>query len=193
MIVLPLSRGRPKAFFPKRRVGGILPRLFLTQGFQSVCGVLKTMALGTAIGLGTLNMSGAAGLRVQEIIVADPWSGVAIGGFDPVGYFIEQRPVMGSREHQMIDAGVLWNFASESNRVAYLDSPETYQPVYGGHDPVMVASGVPVAGHPEHFAIVEGRLYLFRRAENRNLFLENPNLRDEAALHWPKVLRQLAP
>jgi hypothetical protein len=57
----------------------------------------------------------------------------------------------------------------------------------------MVASGVPVPGHPHLFAIVEGRLYLFRRAENRERFLTNASFGPEAERLWPEIQRQLSP
>ena len=57
----------------------------------------------------------------------------------------------------------------------------------------MVASGVPVPGHPHLFAIVEGQLYLFRRAENRERFLANAGFRREAERLWPEIQRLLSP
>ena len=160
MIILSVSCRSLERAEPHLRTTGILPRLVLIQGFRSVCDVLKAVAIAfTMAGLSNLPLA-AEGLRVQEKLVTDPWSGAAIGGFDPVAYFVEQRPIPGSPQHLAIHAGIAWHFNSESNRVAFLESPEAYLPALGGHDPVMVASGVPVPGHPHLFAIVEGRLFL---------------------------------
>ena len=193
MIILSVSCRSLERAEPHLRTTRILPRLLLIQGFRSVCGVLKAVAIAfTMAGLSNLPLA-AEGLRVQEKLVTDPWSGAAIGGFDPVAYFVEQRPIPGSPEHLAIHAGVAWHFNSESNLAAFLESPETYQPVFGGHDPVMVASGVPVPGHPHLFAIVEGQLYLFRRAENRERFLANAGFRREAERLWPEIQGLLSP
>ncbi|MCA3639845.1 MAG: hypothetical protein IOC63_18125 [Methylobacterium sp.] len=193
MIILSVSCRSLERAEPHLRTTGILPRLVLIQGFRSVCDVLKAVAIAfTMTGLSNLPLA-AEGLRVQEKLVTDPWSGAAIGGFDPVAYFVEQRPIPGSPQHLAIHAGIAWHFNSESNRVAFLESPEAYLPALGGHDPVMVASGVPVPGHPHLFAIVEGRLFLFRRSENRERFLANASFRREAERLWPEIQRLLSP
>lgn len=193
MIVLSLSRRRPNRVDDRHRSADILPRLFLTQGFQSVCGVLKTVAIGLTLPMGLILSAHAQGMRVQEKIITDRWTGAAIGGFDPVAYFIDHRPVLGSVSHLLMQDGITWHFQSQSNLAAFQESPEAYRPVFGGHDPVMVASGLPVAGYPHLFAIVDGRLYLFRRPENRELFIGNAALRREAMRIWPELQRQLSP
>jgi hypothetical protein len=193
VIVLSLSRRRLNKVHEKHRPAGIVPRLFLTQGFQSVCGVLKTVAIGFALMAPVMPHATAQGMRVQEKTITDTWTGAAIGGFDPVAYFVDQRPVQGSVTHLLVQDGVAWHFHSESNLAAFQESPETYRPGFGGYDPVMVASGLPVAGYPHLFAIVEGRLYLFRKPENRALFIENAALRREAQRLWPELQRQLSP
>jgi len=193
VIVLSLSRRSLERVEAGLRHTLILPRLFSTRGFQSFCGFLKTAMIGFTMACLTSLPLAAEGLRVQEKIVTDPWNGAAIGGFDPVAYFVDQRPIPGSPQHLAIHAGIAWHFNSESNRVAFLESPEAYLPALGGHDPVMVASGVPVPGHPHLFAIVEGRLFLFRRSENRERFLANASFRREAERLWPDIQRQLSP
>lgn len=192
MIVLSLSRRRLNRGVDKRQPTAIVPRLFLTQGFQSVCGVLKTVAIGLTLACFLLPAQ-AQGLRVQERVVTDPWTGAAIGGFDPVAYFVDLRPVQGSVAHLLVQDGIAWHFQSESNLAAFQESPDSYRPAFGGYDPVMVASGLPVAGYPHLFAILEGRLYLFRKPENRALFIENATLLHEATRIWPELQRQLTP
>ncbi len=148
MIVLSLSRRRPNRVDDRHRSADILPRLFLTQGFQSVCGVLKTVAIGLTLATAQIPAAHAQGMRVQEKVITDRWTGAAIGGFDPVAYFVDHRPVQGNVSHLLVQDGIAWHFQSESNLAAFQESPETYRPVFGGYDPVMVASGLPVAGYP---------------------------------------------
>lgn len=193
MIVLFLSRRSAVPSGWQRRIAGILPQLMLTQGFQSVCGVLKTAVIALTIGYAGPAATLAQELRVQEQVVTDPWTGAAIGGFDPVAYFVDHRAIPGSPDHLAVDRGVAWRFASQGNRAAFLDSPESYRPAYGGYDPVMVANGIPVAGSPQLFAIIEGRLYLFRTDENRMHFIRNEKFRTEAERMWPELQWQLAP
>ena len=129
-----------------------------------------------------------------EHIVADRNSGLAIHGFDPVGYFTEGAPTLGKGEFEYRHAGVVWRFRNAGNRGAFAADPDVYMPRYGGYDPVGVGRGVPVAGDPRHWLIVEQRLYLFQSPENKAIFAVDRERAVAAAdEHWPIVLRTLAP
>jgi YHS domain-containing protein len=137
--------------------------------------------------------AGAQVFRPSEDIVADATSGAALHGFDPVGYFIAGRAVPGSPRFQAGFAGKVWYFASRANQAAFEANPDAYLPAFGGHDPVAVASGLAVTGSPAIHAVHAGRIFLFRRAENRTIFLAKPELLAEAERHWGEVRRQLSP
>ena len=129
-----------------------------------------------------------------EHIVADRNSGLAIHGFDPVGYFTEGAPTLGKGEFEYRHAGVVWRFRNPGNLGAFAADPDVYMPRYGGYDPVGVGRGVPVAGDPRHWMIIEQRLYLFQSPENKAIFAVNSERAVVAAdEHWPAVLRTLAP
>ena len=129
-----------------------------------------------------------------EHIVADRNSGLAIHGFDPVGYFTEGRPTLGKGEFEYRHAGVVWRFRNAGNLAAFAADPEVYMPRYGGYDPVGVGRGVPVAGDPRNWIIVEQRLYLFQSPENKAIFAVDSERAEVAAdEHWPAVLKTLAP
>lgn len=135
-------------------------------------------------------VSGTA--QTTERIVVDRRTGLANSGFDPVAYFTEAQPVMGSGEYELSYAGAIWRFHNEGNRAAFAANPEIYRPRFGGYDPIAIARGVSVAGHPEVYLIVRQRLYLFSSREARDLFQAKP----AAALaiaerKWPDVLRSL--
>jgi YHS domain-containing protein len=185
-------------------------RLRQVRTFNAVFGLLKAKsgprlgARGTLIarsrivvtmGL-TLLLSSAAlaqGFRAHELIVSDPVTGAAILGFDPVAYQLERRAVPGRPEHQTSFGGKSWHFTSSANLAQFKASPEAFLPGLGGHDPVAVAAGLPVAGNPRHHAIRDGRLFLFRTPENRDTFLEKPGILAEAQRVWPEVQRGLSP
>ncbi len=178
--------------FLSRRVR-ILPRGMLTQGFQNLCGVLKTSLIAATLSLPCTLSVQAFGLRPTEMTINDPWTGAAIDGYDPVAYFLDRQAVAGSTEHQIIHSGLVWKFVNEGNRAAFEDNPDAYLPAFGGYDPVGIAAGLPVAGLPRHFLIVEGRVHLFRTAENRALFIARKELLADAQRNWPEVRRLLAP
>jgi YHS domain-containing protein len=143
--------------------------------------------------LTTMQGALATEFRTHELIVSDPVTGAAILGFDPVAYQLDRAPRAGSAAHQLIHAGKVWYFASEANRQAFRLSPEDYVPAFGGHDPVAVAAGLPVGGNPTFHAFRNGRLYLFRTAENRATFVGNPDIVATAERLWPEVKRGLSP
>ena len=130
----------------------------------------------------------------SEAIVRDPRSGVALYGYDPVAYFIDQAARPGTSEYEFKFAGLTWRFRSEANLAAFARSPERYVPEFGGYDPLGVIEGVPLDGNPAFFALSDGRLFLFAREESLAKFLGNPgNLYDAALGAWPAVQRKLVP
>jgi YHS domain-containing protein len=123
-----------------------------------------------------------------ERVVTDYHTGLAIGGFDPVGYFTNSDAKVGRGELEVRYAGATWRFVNEGNLAAFVAHPEVYIPMFGGHDPMGVARGVAVPGHPEVWLIAGERLYLFRNAQSRQAFLAEPERFIEMATkEWPDV------
>lgn len=134
----------------------------------------------------------AAGLTQQ--IVVDWHSGLAIGGYDPVAFFTQGRPVAGTGEFELRYGGVVWRFSNAGNRAAFAQRPDIYMPQYGGYDPVGVARGVAVPGDPEVWAIVGERLFLFHDGAQREKFLaDSARLIATSQRRWPEVARSLDP
>jgi hypothetical protein len=72
--------------------------------------------------------------------------------------------------------------------------PDIYMPRFGGYDPVGAARGVAVPGNPDHWLIVNNRLYLFYDGMTLAAFTAEPvRLIEAAERHWPKLLHELAP
>ena len=68
----------------------------------------------------------------------------------------------------------VWRFRNEGNRAAFAEHPEVYTPRFGGYDPVAIARGASVPGHPLFWSVTGERLYLFYSAEARAAFLAEP-------------------
>lgn len=129
-----------------------------------------------------------------ERIVRDPNTGVALYGYDPVAYFIEKAARTGEPQYEFSFGGLVWRFRSEANRAAFMHSPDTYMPAFGGYDPIAVAGGVPLEGHPAIFTVHGQKLFLFSRDESLTKFLGNPeNLLQSARKEWPSVEKKLVP
>ena len=115
--------------------------------------------------------------------------GVAIGGYDPVSYFTEGRPVAGSTEFTLNWKGATWRFASAASRDRFSASPEAYAPAFGGYCAWAVSQNYIAPGDPTVWRIVDGRLYLNFNARAKALWeadLAGAIARGHA--NWPAVL-----
>lgn len=129
-----------------------------------------------------------------ERIVADPTTGLAISGIDPVGYFTDSAAKFGRPEIEQSFGGAVWRFLNTGNRAAFVAHPDVYMPRFGGYDPVAAASGKSVAGHPLHWTIRSRRLYFFYDARSRADFLADAErIVAEAERRWPQVKHALTP
>ena len=143
--------------------------------------------------LATVGLGRTAQAATTERIVVNRFSGLAIDGYDPIGYFIDRVPVKGLPEFEAWQGGAVWRFHNEGNRADFLAHPEVYGPQFGGYDPVDVARGVTVAGNPLLWVIAGERLYLFDLEAHRDAFAAEPErFLPEANERWPALLDTLA-
>lgn len=116
-------------------------------------------------------------------------SRVAVGGYDPVAYFTESRPVRGTSEHRIIHQGYEYRFANAANLAAFRANPSRYTPQYGGYCAWAVAQGYTAPGNPQNWRIVDGRLYLNYNDEIQRRWEANiPGFIRSANANWPSVL-----
>jgi YHS domain-containing protein len=87
---------------------------------------------------------------------------VAIGGFDVVAYFNTGKATKGNSSIQALHNGIIYHFANNDNKEAFIKSPESYLPQYDGYCALAVgAQNKKVSINPERFKITDGKLYLF--------------------------------
>ena len=128
-----------------------------------------------------------------ERVVTNRYTGLAIGGFDPVSYFTDARPMAGEADFELSQAGVVWRFRNAGNRSFFIARPDVYSPQFGGYDPVDVARGVTFAGNARLWLISGERLYLFGHEESRDAFAANPDrFLMEANRRWSELEETLA-
>jgi len=137
---------------------------------------------------------GAAAGGIPERIVVDRHTGLAIGGYDPVAFYTDGKPLLGSADFELQYGGAVWRFCNFGNRAAFAERPDVYMPQFGGYDPVGVARGVAVAGRPDVWLISDGRLFLFYDCHRLETFAADPDRFSSAAERkWPEILRTLSP
>ncbi len=116
-------------------------------------------------------------------------AGTAVGGYDPVAYFTQGKPVRGSSKFTVKHQGVNWRFSSAKNRDAFKASPSRYAPAFGGYCAWAVSQGYTAKGDPRAWKIVGGRLYLNYNRSVQKRWEKNQSANISAGQrNWPKVL-----
>ena len=115
--------------------------------------------------------------------------GVAINGYDPVGYFTESEPVKGLADISFDWNGAAWRFASAANRDAFAADPAAYAPQYGGYCAYAVSQGYTASTDPDAWTVHDGKLYLNYSRRVRRIWLRDVAGHIVAAdANWPSVL-----
>lgn len=119
---------------------------------------------------------------------------VALQGYDPIGYFKQNKAVKGKKEIATTYDGVVYYFSSIENKNIFIKTPTKYEPQFGGWCAyAMGETGEKVEINPETFKIIEGKLYLFYNAYfNNTLKSWNKNetiLKSKAEANWKKVIK----
>ncbi len=143
--------------------------------------------LGGAAAIGLMSLPGGAAAGAGKVYKSR-LGGVAIDGMDTVAYFLEKRPVKGSKEFTHDWSGATWRFASAANRDKFAAEPEKYAPQYGGFCAWAVAQGYTASTEPETFAIVDGRLYLnYSMSVKAQWETDIPGHITKADANWPGI------
>jgi hypothetical protein len=154
----------------------------------------RSLSLLPAFALALVVAAPQVRAATTERVIASNHTGLAIGGYDPVAYFIDGKPQEGSAAFELRFAGVVWRFRNEGNRDAFSRNPDIYLPRYGGYDPTAIARGASAPGFPHIWLVRNRQLYLFRTPEGRDGFARDPDsIVDLADRRWPAVLQTLTP
>jgi YHS domain-containing protein len=123
------------------------------------------------------------------------FGGVAIDGYDPVAYFLDNRAVRGSEKFSYDWLGTPWYFASDEHRELFKKNPVKYAPQYGGYCAAEVAGSgsVTVNIDPEAFAIIDGKLYItYDDVHTQDFAAHISDVAPKADANWPKKEAELA-
>ena len=153
---------------------------------------LTTLGL-TLMGLAAFGATPSShALAVDEINVAPGMTtqgpSVAVHGFDPVAYFAQGRPLIGSAKHAVVHDGATYRFASASNMKTFQAGPDQYVPAFGGYCAYGVAVGAKFDGDPRYWKIVDGKLYLHHNEQIQETWLEDvPGNIQKAKKNWTQI------
>lgn len=121
--------------------------------------------------------------------------GVIIDGYDPVAYFVNQKPVEGNEQYQSTYKGSTYHFSSQENKMLFDSAPETYEVQFGGFCAYAVSQGHVSPINP-NFCIVQkddkgiDRLICQHNQKAADLWNNNPKgLLVDAEKYWPSVVK----
>lgn len=150
--------------------------------FLTLAALAAPAIMGSALAAAPAAPSPAVSVSAQDL---------AAGGYDVVAYFAEGRPVKGSAMYQREWNGATWRFASAKALADFSANPATYAPQYGGYCAWAVSQGYIAPGDPQHWKIVDGRLFLNFNARAKELWeADQANAIVRANGNWPSVLRK---
>jgi YHS domain-containing protein len=117
---------------------------------------------------------------------------LAIGGYDPVAYFTQNKALEGKKVNTYTYQNVTYYFASTANLEAFKKEPARYEPQYGGWCAyAMGETGEKVSIDPETFKVLDGKLYLFYNKLFTNTLpkwnKDEVNLMKKANNSWAKL------
>jgi YHS domain-containing protein len=117
-------------------------------------------------------------------------AGTALKGYDPVSYFPEggAQPRQGDASLAASYRGVNYAFASPAHREIFFQSPERYEPTYGGWCAFAMASGMKVEIDPILFTRHGNRLHFFVSPRAKALFdADVARYESRADEHWRRI------
>lgn len=128
----------------------------------------------------------------NQEIMASP-GGDAIGGYDPVSYFVAGEPQRGLPEFSYRWRGASWQFSTSANRDLFVQEPAKYSPVYGGWCASGMAEGYAAETDPVNaWTVYDGKLYLnWDKGVAETWREEIENSLERSELHWPEIQRDL--
>ena len=116
---------------------------------------------------------------------------LAIEGYDPVAYFVDNTAKEGKKDLAYIYDGVIYRFSSAQHLQSFKSDPEKFKPQYGGWCAyAMGATGEKVDVDPETFKVLNGKLYLFYNRffnnTKKSWDKDEANLKQKADNNWQK-------
>ena len=113
-------------------------------------------------------------LVVRGPLVASEDATLAIGGYDPVAYFVEGKATRGSPDIEYEWDEHRYRFSRAEHRDIFKADPVRYAPQFANYCAMALARGEVVEANPEYWLISGGKLYLFGAAPGVGIFQRDP-------------------
>lgn len=150
---------------------------------------IRSILAATLIAAAPLSLTPAA-FADKAPVYTGLFNNLAVEGHDPVAYFTDGEPVKGKSDFTTTYNGAEFRFASQDNLDTFLAEPAKYAPQYGGYCAWAVSQGYTAKGDADHWAIVDGKLYLNYNKKVQDTWNEDrAGFITSADENWPTVLK----
>jgi YHS domain-containing protein len=150
---------------------------------------MRKILTALLVAAASITLAPLPALADQALVYTRLLSRVAVGGYDPVAYFTDGRPVRGTTEHRMTYRGYEYRFSSAGHLAAFRANPTRYLPQFGGYCAWAVSQGYTASADPTNWRIVDGKLYLNYNDEVQRRWEQDiPGHIRRANANWPGVL-----
>ena len=111
--------------------------------------------------------------------------GIAINGYDPVAFFLENKAIKGNDLYTTSWEGVAWKFSSQENLNLFKSSPEKYAPQYGGYCAYGCSEKHKSPTDQNTFTIIDNKLYFNYSFKVKEFWLKDTVNRIKLAnIYW---------
>lgn len=129
---------------------------------------------------------------VDEVNVARGLSAagapLAMHGYDPVAYFTDGAPALGSDRITVIHEGAAYRFANARHAELFKANPARYTPRFGGYCAFGASVGKKFDGDPRLWTVHDGKLYLNLNADIQQKFSEDvAGTIQKAEKNWVRI------
>lgn len=138
---------------------------------------------------GLIARNGSAG----KTLVFTDRDGVALEGYDPISYFMDNRPAKGDAKIEATYEGALYHFVSQEHREVFEKNPSKYAPAYGGFCGYAASIGKVRPADPSVWSIVDGQLIVQNSKSAMELWEKDvAGSKQKADRNWPLLVAKKA-
>lgn len=147
---------------------------------------MKMMIAIALLAIGSFGFSGEKNNVSAGLTLEGP--GLAAHGYDVVAFFKQKAAVRGTAQFSTVHDQATYRFSNKENLELFKKNPVSFLPQYGGYCAFGAALGAKFDGDPEHWRVVDGKLYLNLSGDIQTKWLEDlkGNIA-KADQNWPKI------
>lgn len=117
---------------------------------------------------------GSGAMAPIELVAQDSKGRLTLKGYDAVAYFTDGKATPGTAEFEYAWDGLLFRFASAAHRDLFKADPEKFAPQFAGSCAMSLSRGLKIEADPNHWTILNGKLFVFSGAGGPERFRNDP-------------------